>query len=110
MKDMLIAMYPQKWLPYRYLWPFLRNTWDNCAALEAIAQQPEHTRPKVLIMQAGKDELIPPEHSLLLLRRCSELGLPAERVSVPGAYHTTAAHSITGRNKITNFVRDSTSS
>src|SRR5437667_2012901 len=24
-RDMLVALYPQRWLPYRYLWPFLWN-------------------------------------------------------------------------------------
>jgi alpha-beta hydrolase superfamily lysophospholipase len=24
-KSMLVALYPQRWLPYRYLWPLLRN-------------------------------------------------------------------------------------
>ncbi|PYI27681.1 alpha/beta-hydrolase [Aspergillus indologenus CBS 114.80] len=36
-KDMLISLYPQKWLPYRYLWPFLWNHWDSVLALRRMA-------------------------------------------------------------------------
>ncbi|GKZ33782.1 hypothetical protein AbraIFM66950_003819 [Aspergillus brasiliensis] len=37
-KDMLISLYPQKWLPYRYLWPFLRSHWDSILAMERMAR------------------------------------------------------------------------
>ncbi|PLB50007.1 alpha/beta-hydrolase [Aspergillus steynii IBT 23096] len=37
-KDMLISLYPQKWLPYRYLWPFLWNNWDSSRAMERMAK------------------------------------------------------------------------
>ncbi|KAL5364457.1 Alpha/Beta hydrolase protein [Aspergillus floccosus] len=37
-KDMLISLYPQKWLPYRYLWPFSWNNWDNTTAMKRMAQ------------------------------------------------------------------------
>ena len=30
--DMLTSLYPQRWLPYRYLVPFLWNWWDSKAA------------------------------------------------------------------------------
>jgi pimeloyl-ACP methyl ester carboxylesterase len=36
-KDMLISLYPQKWLPYRYLWPFSWNHWSCTTALERMA-------------------------------------------------------------------------
>ncbi|PYH86307.1 alpha/beta-hydrolase [Aspergillus uvarum CBS 121591] len=35
-KEMLISLYPQKWLPYRYLWPFLWNHWDSVLALRRM--------------------------------------------------------------------------
>ncbi|GAB1199582.1 hypothetical protein APSETT444_008936 [Aspergillus pseudonomiae] len=37
-KDMLISLYPQKWLPYRYLWPFSWNHWSCTTAMERIAR------------------------------------------------------------------------
>lgn len=36
LKAMLIELYPQKFLPYRYLGPFLMSTWDSTAALSEI--------------------------------------------------------------------------
>lgn len=37
LRTMLTALYPQTFLPYRYLWPFLRSTWDSEAAIQDIA-------------------------------------------------------------------------
>ena len=28
-RAMLVAIYPQQWLPYRYLYPFLWNHWNS---------------------------------------------------------------------------------
>ena len=70
-KDMPLELYPQKWLPYRYLGPFLRSHWDTREALQRLAKTCESETqtgsecgrvidlPKTLILQAGKDELVP---------------------------------------------------
>ena len=38
LKAMLVALYPQKYLPYRYLAPFLWSTWDSKTALHQIGE------------------------------------------------------------------------
>ncbi|KAH8435183.1 uncharacterized protein LDX57_012812 [Aspergillus melleus] len=52
-KDMLISLYPQKWLPYRYLWPFLWNNWDISVALERMAEWRDQCRSREAEMKQG---------------------------------------------------------
>lgn len=56
---MLVELYPQKWLPYRYLTPFLRNSWDLEDAVQRISRHPNMGKlGKVLILTAEKDEVV----------------------------------------------------
>jgi fermentation-respiration switch protein FrsA (DUF1100 family) len=90
-KAMLDTLYPQKWLPYRYLWPFLRNHLDSSAALNAMQRgfkKINSKPPSVLILEAGKDELVPREHGVMLEQGCIELGLDISRQVVSNALHT----------------------
>jgi alpha-beta hydrolase superfamily lysophospholipase len=90
---MLETLYPQKWLPYKYLWPFLRNHLDSWANLELIARSSKErgeAAPMVYILEAERDELVPKEQSERLYRRCVGLGLPVEKGVVPVAYHQQA--------------------
>ncbi|KAL2128405.1 hypothetical protein VTI74DRAFT_9224 [Chaetomium olivicolor] len=92
-RAMLETLYPQKWLPYKYLWPFLRNHLDSWANLGLIAQAAKEKKvaaPMVYILEAERDELVPKEQSERLLQRCADLGVPAERGVVPVAYHQQA--------------------
>jgi fermentation-respiration switch protein FrsA (DUF1100 family) len=89
-RAMLETLYPQKWLPYKYLWPFLRNHMDNWGNLGLIAQTSKEkggTAPMVYILEAERDEIVPKEQSDRLYQRCVDLGLPAEKGTVPVAYH-----------------------
>lgn len=94
MRAMLEAFYPQKWLPYRYLWPLLRNQLDNWAYLGHMASrhQTKGTEPpRILILAAGVDEVVPSDHAERLHQRAVAVGLPAEKTVVLGALHTEAA-------------------
>ncbi|CAG8444474.1 6246_t:CDS:2 [Ambispora leptoticha] len=54
-KDMIVTIYPQKWLPYRYLinLPFLlRNKWDNVATIREI-------KVPTLFLSSRNDEIVP---------------------------------------------------
>jgi acetyl esterase/lipase len=90
-RSMLETIYPQKWLPYQYLWPFLRNHFDSVQALTNVEENSRrfgHKAPNVLILEAGKDELVPAVHGKILGSHCLELGLKFRKVVVPSAYHT----------------------
>ncbi|CAI7646447.1 unnamed protein product [Penicillium manginii] len=108
-KDMLISLYPQKWLPYRYLWPFSWNTWCTATALEDLAawkarnakeiqtNDPNHLArsqspsvPPIFIISAENDEVIPPKE-------------------IPGAMHTECPMKHDGREALVAFIRESTS-
>ncbi|SPQ17905.1 d79ea82b-8f30-46d0-ba85-4f4a6e6d2008 [Thermothielavioides terrestris] len=92
-RAMLETLYPQKWLPYRYLWPFLRNhldSWENLGLIAHGSKATGRTAPMIYILEAERDELVPKEQSECLYQRCVELGLPVEKGIVPVAYHQEA--------------------
>jgi uncharacterized protein len=105
-RDMLVALYPQKWLPYRYLGPFLRNSWDSTKALHEIKGSMGSDGPRVMILSADKDELVPPEHALKLENICAEYGMDVRHRAVRGALHTEAMAREEGRSAVVHFLRE----
>ena len=111
-RAMLLALYPQKWLPYRYLAPFLRSHWDSEAALRNLAstttarEGKDDELPRTLILSAGKDELVPEGEAGKLARLCAELGMRVAWKEVKGALHTDATVRREGREGVAGFVVD----
>jgi pimeloyl-ACP methyl ester carboxylesterase len=103
-KSMLITLYPQKWLPYRYLWPFLMSTWDNEKALRVIHEG--KGKVPLLIVTAEKDEVVSAEHGDELVRLCEKLGMDMRRVRVAGALHTEAMGQAGGREGVVGFLKE----
>ncbi|KIW75010.1 hypothetical protein Z517_11781 [Fonsecaea pedrosoi CBS 271.37] len=103
LREVLIALYPQKFLPYRYLSPFLRSTWDSKTALHQIGR----ARPdlRVLMLEAGNDEIVPPGQAATLEQICKEEKLEVDRKTVAGALHTEVMIKGQGRNHIVRFLR-----
>ncbi len=103
LKAMVVALYPQKFLPYRYLTPFLRSTWDSRTALHKIGQ----SRPKirVLILEAGDDEIVPHGQAETLEEVCAAEELEVDRKTVPGALHTEVMARGQGRGHIVKFLQ-----
>ncbi|KAK3714470.1 hypothetical protein LTR37_007776 [Vermiconidia calcicola] len=102
-KSMLSALYPQMWLPYRYLHPFLWNHWDSEKALRSLARI-EH-RPAVLLMPATRDEIVPPGEVAKLEQLCKDLHLAYQKIDVKGALHNEAASRREGQEGVVAFVR-----
>ncbi|KAL8671093.1 MAG: hypothetical protein Q9168_004394 [Polycauliona sp. 1 TL-2023] len=102
-RDMLRAIYPQKWLPYRYLGPFLWNHWDSRAALQTMAS-PTKQHPRILILQAANDELVPSDQSVELEEMAQSLGLDVQRIVVSNALHNEVAVKGQGRRAIVDFL------
>lgn len=102
-RDMLTAIYPQKWLPYKHLWPFLRGHWDSRVALREIAELDTH--PKVLILQAGGDELVPKEHGVELEAIARRSGMDVRRAVVSGALHHEVLAKPHGRAAVVEFLK-----
>ena len=104
-RDMLSTIYPQRWLPYRYLWPFLTNQWDIGAASRTIALIPRTEWPEILILQAGMDELVPREHGSYIERLLLALEFKVHRIEVSGALHTEILSRKVGQKHIVQFIK-----
>ena len=115
-KAMLWELYPQKWLPYRYLGPFLRNHWDSKEALRRLAESCEDRKMlvgacgskslKIMIIQAGKDELVPPTQGLELEAYARGMGFDIRRAEVKAALHNEVSVKASGRAAIVGFLRE----
>jgi hypothetical protein len=103
-KSMLIALYPQKWLPYRYLSPFLWNHWDSETALRQMSVLEK--RPRILLLPATRDEVVPAEEADKLESICKDLGVEYERKDVVGALHNEASIRRDGQQSIASFIAD----
>jgi acetyl esterase/lipase len=103
LKTMLVALYPQKFLPYRYLTPFLRSSWDSKHALEEIGRVRSGLR--TLILEAGDDEIVPAGQGAILEKVCKSQDIEVERATVPGALHTEVLMKSRGRSLIIGFLR-----
>jgi uncharacterized protein len=57
--DMVRALYPQRWLPYRYLGPFVRDRWDARAAAAAY-MFPRSLARRTMVLVSERDEVVPP--------------------------------------------------
>jgi len=104
--SMLLALYPEKWLPYRYLSRFLRSHWDSEVALRRIAEIKACRRPQVLLIAATRDEIVPSEEAEKLQKVCEEASLGFKRVNVIGALHNEATTRREGQEAIAKFVVD----
>ncbi|TDL22415.1 alpha/beta-hydrolase [Rickenella mellea] len=64
---MVQALYPQRWLPYRYLGPFVWDKWDALAAMKEVQQEQRRrtvlarVAPHVLVLLSEHDEIVPRE-------------------------------------------------
>ncbi|CAG8660602.1 13174_t:CDS:2 [Dentiscutata erythropus] len=64
-KDMVTTIYPQKWLPYKYLVniPLLiRNKWDNYHVIQGI-------KIPILFLSSRNDEIVPQEQMIELYKK-----------------------------------------
>jgi len=99
-RSMLETLYPQKWVPYRHLWPFLRNhldSWSNFGIMAQASKEKGVAPPTVYIIQAQRDELVPKAQTDKLYDRCVDVGLPVERGIASTAYHQEAIARLDGK-------------
>ncbi|KAH9057486.1 Alpha/Beta hydrolase protein, partial [Lactarius vividus] len=57
--DMLRALYPQRWLPYRYLGPFVVDRWDARAAARDMRRRCALAH-RAMVLVSERDEVVPP--------------------------------------------------
>ncbi|TFK32205.1 Alpha/Beta hydrolase protein [Crucibulum laeve] len=96
---MLQALYPQKWVPYQYLAPFVLDRWDAAAEIIlAEASVLARLAPDLLILLSEHDEIVPTQMGEelfdLSLRICDQkantVGKGPRKVTIPGALHDNA--------------------
>ena len=117
LREMIIALYPQKFLPYRYLGPFLWSIWDSRAALNKIGDSREtaalyetadasHTKIEVLLLEAGNDELVPAGNALQLQKICQQYSqrIQVKHVVINGALHTNVMMKNEGKKEIIRYL------
>jgi fermentation-respiration switch protein FrsA (DUF1100 family) len=102
--SMLKALYPERWLPYRYLTGFLRSHWDSEVALRRIASVDRGRQPQILLCAATRDEVVPAQEAEKLQRVCEETSLVSKRVNVIGALHNEATTRREGQEAVASFV------
>lgn len=106
-RAMLEALYPQKWLPYKRLWPFLRNhldSWSNLDLIANAAKREGRKPPFVHVLEAERDEIVPREHGDLLYQKCIDLGVPVLRETIPVAFHNEAIARGDGKKLAANAI------
>ncbi|KAK9425782.1 hypothetical protein SUNI508_03143 [Seiridium unicorne] len=105
-RAMLEVLYPQKWLPYKYLWPFLRNhldSWKNIGLMSKRYSIDEH-RPSIFILKAAKDELVPTVLSHELHDRAKDLEFSVGMKAVQGAFHNDTMFRAEGRRFLSEYI------
>ncbi|GLB38816.1 putative alpha beta superfamily protein [Lyophyllum shimeji] len=76
---MLAALYPQRWVPYRYLTAFVWDRWDALEALRSAvsvqSKEAEREKPalarlahRMLVLISEHDEMVPPEMGRQIVR------------------------------------------
>ena len=103
-REMLVALYPQKWLPYRYLWPFLRSDWNSVSNLHQLSSVEEFKTVPIFILRAGSDEIVPAEQTDRILTTARNVGMDMKMHTVPSALHNEATNKHSGQVAITEFI------
>ncbi|CCG82903.1 putative Alpha/beta superfamily hydrolase [Taphrina deformans PYCC 5710] len=110
-RSVLLALYPEPWLPYRYLSPFLRTRLDMGHALTRLSREarsvPRVRDLQVLLAIAEKDEIVPPGVSRGVVSVLEQNGVRrvVTRV-VRGGLHQDCLMKPEMHRFVTEFMRD----
>ncbi|KAG5638730.1 hypothetical protein H0H81_010540 [Sphagnurus paluster] len=104
--DMLPALYPPRWVPYRHLRPFVWDRWDALGAVEAAVATPgENISPlvrlsrKMLVLVSENDEVVPRTMGAQIVKAAAERDVQSgagdpvrgpQLVVIRGALHENA--------------------
>jgi hypothetical protein len=72
----------------------MRRNFENCGP----------KLPTILILQAGKDELVPKEHSNALQWKCLKLNLDVQKKIISGSLYTKVMVRLEGRIAVVEAV------
>jgi uncharacterized protein len=100
--DMLRTLYPQKWLPYRYLTPFLRSSWNMREYLSRISTKKR--KPRIMIIQAGNDGVVAQWMAPEIQNFATQKGIEVEFHVAKGALHFECTDCREFPSWVSNFV------
>ena len=88
--EMVRALYPQRWLPYHYLTPFVLDKWDAVHAASNMSQDSLLWRLSkgMLVLLSEKDELVPSSMGMDILKATKSEG--ASSIVIRDAFHESA--------------------
>jgi hypothetical protein len=113
---MVRALYPQRWLPYHYLGPFVFDRWDAVGTLEAPTEKNEGSLGRIpsLWIRSGSDEIIPTgekdgvkrmHEAWIQMGEGGEGQVEKRWIDVDGALHDTAFLQRKWRDEIGGFLK-----
>lgn len=121
---MVRALYPQKWLPYHWLGPFVFDRWDALGALRRLEVSEGEQEGagatlkavKALWIRSGVDEIIPRTgkdgDGVELMKEAFDTdrrksgSTPSKWITVEGALHDTAYEKRAWREAMGGFLAD----
>lgn len=110
--DLVVALYPQPYLLYRYFTWALWNKWDNVSAMKLLFQNTE-SKTDIMLISGTADELVPPSQmdSLNSLAQCSSPSNSriVEFLKVPGGMHNTTMEMPYVMDSVASFIKRSQS-
>ena len=66
----------------------------------------EQTKPKILMLSAANDELVPADHGLVLNDICKDCGFEFEHRTVPAALHNDVMRRREGVGATVRFLNE----
>ncbi|KAG5643725.1 hypothetical protein DXG03_009715 [Asterophora parasitica] len=121
---MLVALYPQRWIPYRHLQSFVYDRWDALGALQTQEREGRtalsRLSKKMLVLVSEHDEVVPPEMGAQIVRAAmgsnawptrgtAVHGGPEDTrtqlVEIPGALHENAWNRPGWARAVRTYVR-----
>lgn len=102
--EMVKALYPQRWLPYHYLTPFVWDTWDAVHAASNMSQDSLLWRlsKDILVLLSEKDELVPNRMGEDILNAMGSRGRPS--VIIRDALHENAWEQRQWAREVAQYV------
>lgn len=107
--SMVRALYPQLWLPYRYLAPLAFDKWDSLAALESHHSQDTvlgRVSRGMLVLLSERDEIVPRDMGAQIFRLATrnDPHTEATMVEIPRALHENAWTKKTWIEELTEYL------
>ena len=103
--EMLRTLYPQKWLPYHYLSPFLRSSWNIRDYLTQIPLK--NGKPRIMIVQAENDEIVDKTMAPEIRDLATRLEMQVDFFTVKGALHFECMSYRGFPGWVSTFIEDS---